>query len=320
MAKFRDAEPAPAAVDTAAEAASRGPAPPLGTSADGTVRPDRSIGDILAELRQLTAEQVEHVLARQKADGLRFGEAAVALGLASNDDVLFALAQQFHYPYVAESQRATAPELVALNQPFSLSAEYFRALRTQVMLRVFNGEGQGELRCGHSLAVLSRDAGDGKTYCAANLAVSLAQLGGKTLIVDANMRNPRLQDVFGISNRTGLSGILSGRSDTQVIQPVDGVPSLFMLPVGTLPPNPLELLERPAFGLLMRDLAAQFDYVVVDTPAAVSGSDANVVVARCTAALLVARKNFSRIAALQDLAASLAGGPARIAGVVINER
>ena len=321
MAKFRDSELNATVVETAEEAAqsaSRAPAPPLGMTADGTVRPDRSIGDILAELRHLTAEQVERVLAHQKANGVRFGEAAVALGLASKDDVLFALAQQFHYPYAPEAGRATSPELVALNEPFSPRAEYFRALRTQVILRVFNGD--AELRYGHSLAVLSQDGGDGKTYCAANLAVSLAQLGGKTLIVDANMRTPRLQEVFGISNRAGLSGILSGRSDNQVIQQVAGVPSLFVLPVGTIPPNPLELLERPAFGLLMRELAAKFDYVVVDTPAAVSGSDANVVAARCTAALLVARKNTSRLSALQDLAASLIGSPAKIAGVVINER
>ena len=279
----------------------------------------RSIGDILSELRHLSAEQVEKVLAHQRAHGVRFGEAAVALGLASKSDVLFALAQQFHYPYAPEEQRALSPDLVALNEPFSVRAEYFRALRTQVLLRAFAAPAS-EQRYGHSLAVLSHDGGDGKTYCAANLAVSLAQLGGKTLVVDADMRGPRLHEVFGISNRAGLSGILSGRSDNHVIQQVAGVPSLFVLPVGTIPPNPLELLERPAFGMLMRELASKFDYVVVDTPAVVHGSDANVVAARCTAALLVARKNTSRLAAVQDLAAGLIGSQTQVAGVVINER
>ena len=76
---------------------------------------DRSIGSIIAETRNLTADQVEKVLAFQKTKGIRFGEAAIALGYASTDDVLFALSQQFHYPYAAADQRKANPELVALN-------------------------------------------------------------------------------------------------------------------------------------------------------------------------------------------------------------
>ena len=275
---------------------------------------ERSIGDIIAELRNLTAEQVERVLERQRQTGVRFGEAAVALGFASKDDVLFALSQQFHYPYAPEEQRHVSPELVALNEPFSARAEGFRALRSQLMMRLF---AEGESR--RALAVISPDAGDGKTYCAANLAVTLAQLGGRTLLVDADMRGPRVHEVFKLTNQAGLSGILSGRSDSHVVQQVPGVPSLFVLPVGTTPPNPLELVERPAFGLLMRELVSKFDYVVVDTPAAVYGADAGVIAARCGAALLVARKGRGRIADLQDMAANLAATPAKLAGVIVNE-
>ena len=78
-----------------------------------------------------------------------------------------------------------------------------------------------------------------------------------------------------------------------------------MLPVGITPPNPLELVERPAFGLLMRELVSKFDHVVVDTPAAEYGADASVIAARCGAALVMARKNASRMGALQDLVADL---------------
>lgn len=276
---------------------------------------DRSIGDILSELRDLSAEQVEQVLAHQRAKGLRFGEAAVALGLASKDDVLLALAQQFHYPYAPEEHYAVSPELVALKEPFSPRAEAFRALRSQLMARVFTGT---EPR--RALAVISPDSGDGKTYCSANLAITLAQLGGRTLLVDADLRGPRLHELFELQNRHGLSGILSGRGSDQVIQQVPRVPSLFVLPVGTTPPNPLELVERPAFGLLMRELATKFDHVVVDTPAAIYGADATVIAARCGAALIIARKNTSRVAWLQDLLGSFAGSPAKVAGVVVNER
>jgi len=276
---------------------------------------DRSIGAIISETRNLTAEQVEQILAHQRKTGVRFGEAAIALGFASTDDVLFALAQQFHYPYAAEEQRKLSPELVALNQPFSLQAEAFRAIRSQVMMRVF-GEADAPRR---ALAVVSPDSGDGKTYFAANLAVTLAQLGGRTLLVDADLRAPRQHDVFNVRNDAGLSGILSGRAEAQVVQQVAGVPSLFILPVGITPPNPVELVERPAFGLLIRELVAKFDHVVVDTPAATLGSDASVIAARCGNALVVARKNSSRMSALQDLIATLTGTPARVAGVIVNE-
>ncbi len=275
---------------------------------------DRSIGDILSELRDLSADQVEQILRHQRDHNVRFGEAAVALQLVSKEDVLFALSQQFHYPYAPEEKRVNTPELVTLNEPFSPRAEYFRAMRTQLTMRAF---AEGEMR--RAVAVISPDTGDGKTYCAANLAVTLAQLGGRTLLVDADMRGPRLHQVFGLPNRTGLSGILSGRADRQVIQQVAGVPSLFVLPVGTTPPNPLELAERPAFGLLMRELAVKFDHVLVDTPAAIYGSDASVIAARCGAAIIVARKNKAKIDLLQDLVASFSGSPAKLVGVVMNE-
>ncbi|WIV96560.1 polysaccharide biosynthesis tyrosine autokinase [Kinneretia aquatilis] len=276
---------------------------------------DRSIGTIISEARNLSAEQVEQILVYQRKNSVRFGEAAIALGFASTDDVLFALAQQFHYPYAAEEQRKTSPELIALNQPFSLQAEAFRAIRSQVMMRVFGDAEAGR----RALAVISSDHGDGKTYFAANLAVTLAQLGGRTLLVDADLRSPRQHEVFNVRNDAGLSGILAGRSEAQVIQQIAGVPSLFILPVGVTPPNPVELVERPAFGLLIRELVAKFDHVIVDTPAASSGSDASVIAARCGSALVVARKNQSSVHALQDLVATLTGTPARLAGVIVNE-
>ena len=313
MAQVRDSAPDPSILD--AEPTPR-PAPAsAGDGSDGdTLVQERSIGDIIAELRNLTAEQVEKVLAHQRSHSLRFGESAVALGFASREDVLFALSQQFHYPYAPEEQRKASPELVSLNEPFSPRAESFRAMRSQLMMRVFT---EGEAH--PAVAVISPDGGDGRTYCAANLAITLAQLGGRTLLVDADMRSPRMHEVFQISNQAGLSGILSGRADKGVIQQVVGIPSLFVLPVGTTPPNPLELVERQAFGLLMRELMSKFDHVIVDTPAASQGADASVISARCGAALVIARRNVARVSALHDLVASLTGSPARLVGAVMND-
>jgi protein-tyrosine kinase len=275
---------------------------------------DRPIGEIIRQTNQLTADQVEQVLAYQRERGIRFGEAAIALGLATGEDVLWALSQQFHYPYAADQRNHLHDELVVAKNPFSFRSEAFRAIRSQLMMRVFTADMPHR-----AVAVVSPDSGDGKTYFAANMAIAFSQLGGRTLLVDADMRSPRQHDLFGIDNATGLSGILSGRTMVNVIRPVNELPSLFVLPVGAVPPNPLELVERPAFALLMRELTSKFDYVVVDTPAYTHGADAPVIAARCGAVLAIAREGKSKMTALHDLVDALRETPAKLCGVIMNE-
>lgn len=275
---------------------------------------DKSIGHFIAQANNLSAEEVERILNHQKREGLKFGEAAVSLGLAKSEDVLWALSQQFHYPYSANSSAGTSAELVLAHKPFGHQAEAFRVLRSQINMRLYATD---EPR--RALAVVSPESGDGKSFFSANLAIGFSQLGGRTLLLDADMRTPRLHEIFGIEGGAGLSNILSGRVESNVIRPVRDLPSLFLLPVGTLPPNPLELLERPAFGFLLRELQSKFDYVIVDTPAASQGADYAVIAARCGAALLLARQDRSRMQAVQDLVDGLASTPTTLAGVVLNE-
>jgi len=305
MAKFRTSKVIDLQIPTAAAAAS---------SDEQNQLLDRPIGEILRDKLHLSADQVEQILAHTRDHGGRFGDAAVALGFASQDDVLQALSEQFGYPYADEARRRLSPELVTLNQPFSSQAEAFRAIRSQIMMRVFSEEQQKR-----ALAVVSPASGDGKTFFSANLAVTLAQAGGRTLLVDADLRGPRLHQVFNLDNTAGLSSVLAGRVDSQVVQQVDGVPSLFVMPVGVTPPNPLELIDRPAFSMLMRELVLKFDHVVVDTPAVMYGTDAHVIAARCGAVLVVARQNESHIGALQQLVTTISHSPARMAGVIMNE-
>lgn len=311
MAKFRDSVPDVTSV-IEASAQMRAPAAPPPGGEDPEVR-DRSIGDILAELRNLSADQVEQVLRHQQEKGVRFGEAALALGFVNKDDILFALSQQFHYPYAPGERFDTSPDLVALNQPFSNQAEAVRGVRSQLLARVFSDPAQ------RAIAVVGADDGDGRTFFAANLAVSLAQLGRRTLLVDADLRNPRIHTLFGLNLTPGLSGILSGRAESHVIQKIGAVPDLCVMAGGTTPPNPLELIERPAFGLLLKELSSKFDHVVVDTPAAVHGSDGAVIASKCGACVVVARKDHSRLAAMQELLAVLTDMRSKVAGVVFNE-
>ena len=280
----------------------------------------RSIGEIIRDTRNLSAEQVGQILAYQKTHGVRFGEAAIALGFATPDDVLHALAQQFNYAYAGGDGGDKAnPELVVLNQPFSQQAEAFRAIRAQILLRTQPGAVEGAPKVKRALAVVSPNGGDGKTFFCANLAVALAQMGGKSLVVDADLRGPRLHDVFGVEAGTGLSGLLAGRRGDSVIKAVKGVPNLFVLPVGISPPNPLELLQGPAFGLLLRELLNKFDHVLVDTPAGQYGADSVVAAARCGVALIVARKDMARLGVLREQVQTLSATGAQVAGIVMNE-
>lgn len=276
---------------------------------------ERTIGEIISQANNLSPEQIEQILAYQRANGVRFGEAAVALGLADSDDVLWALAQQFHYPYSAENSSKLSAELVVATKPFSEQAEAFRSMRSHIIMRMYSDQAPRK-----AIAVLSPNSGDGKSYFAANLAAAFSQLSGRTLLIDADMRNPRQHEIFGLRDRSvGLSAILSGRAAGSVICPVKELPSLFVLPVGTTPPNPLELLERPAFGMLIRELLPRFDHIIVDTPSASQGADYAVIAAKAGAAMLVARQNKTHMYALQEVLHTVTLGPTQLTGTVMNE-
>lgn len=276
---------------------------------------DRSIGDLIRELRKLDARQVELILQHQRQHGMRFGDAAIALKLASRDDVLWALSQQFHYPYAAEGGLGgLGGELVTATDPFSAAAEVFRDVRSQLLMGVLAPD-----QPRRALAVLSPNVGDGKSYFAANLAVVFSQLGESTLLIDGDMRTPRQHKIFGVEPASGLSNILAGRAGVDVEQAISGLPGMHLLTVGTLPPNPLELMQRASFSFLMQDVLSRFDHVIVDTPATVRGADSRVLAARCGAALVIGRRNRTRMDGLHDLVQQIARSHAKIAGVLLNE-
>ena len=274
---------------------------------------DRAIGNILVKGGRMTQDQVTDVLKRQAEHGTHFGDAAVALKFVSNDDVFWALSQQFHFPLVPHRGNDLHDDLVAAIDPFSEHAELFREVRTNLL----HGALHPDLPK-RALAIISPNIGDGKSFVTANLAVTFSQLGGRTLLVDADMRTPRQHEIFKISGHHGLSHLLSGRRETNVIEQITNLPSLFVLPAGAVPPNPLELVQRPAFPLLLAELLTKFDYVVVDTPAAQHGADARVVAGRC-AALAVGRVGKTKIPAMEALLKSMGKTTVRSAGVLMNE-
>lgn len=285
--------------------------------APGTGGPSRLIGHLLDAKIGLGSEKVQEILEFARSKGLRFGEAAVELGVATQDQVLHALSVQFDYAYTSEERRQLLPELVGLNQPFSMQAEAFREIRSQLMALRYSDDPDQTRR--PALAIVSPASGEGKTFFSANIAVSLAQVGGRTLLIDADLRGPRQHEVFRLDNSAGLSSVLAGHVPPDVVQAVPDVANLFVMPGGIAPPNPLELLERPVFRMLIHELTSKFDHVIVDTPALMFGADARVIAAHCGAALVVARKDQSRHGSLQQLVAALSRSPAQIAGVILNE-
>jgi protein-tyrosine kinase len=272
---------------------------------------ERSIGELIREIRDLTDAQVERIVEHQRKHGTRFGESAVALRMASGDEVLWALSQQFDYPYAREGGLKRSRELVAAAEPFGEQAEAFRELRSQLL-----ADTEAPRR---AYAIVSPDRGDGRSYVAANLAIAFSQLGERTLLLDADMRAPTQHRLFGRTGKLGLSGILAGHVGSSAIQTVPGLPSLYVLAVGTEPPNPQELIQRPAFGSLLQRVIARFDHVVVDTPAGAIGADWRVIAAACGGAVMIGRRHRTRMPDLGRMKATIARSRVRLAGVVMND-
>lgn len=268
---------------------------------------------MLVDAGKIRPEDGERVLRHARDNGLRFGDAAVALGFVSADDVADMLARQFRYPYLRLGESSVSPDVAAAWTPFTPSVEALRSLRSQLLLRWFGG---GERR---SLAIVGPGRNEGRSHLAANLAVVFSQMGERTLLIDADLRNPRQHILFGASNATGLSAVLAGRSELDVIARIPGFVDLSILSAGAIPPNPLELLGRDVFPELIRDVSVRFDVVIVDTPAASLGADAQLVAARCSGALMLVRKDHSLLDRCRDLADALNASGVRLVGSVVNE-
>jgi chain length determinant protein tyrosine kinase EpsG len=275
---------------------------------------DRSIGAILVDSGRLSTDNAERILRVQKEQGKLFGDAAIELGLLTQDDIRFALSNQFQYPYLGAADDSLSHELIAAYQPFSPAVEQLRALRSQLMLRWFDSATER-----NTLAIVSPGAREGRSFIAANLAVVFSQLGERVLLIDADMRRPRQHALFKLGNHAGLSAILAGRAGTEAVVRVAPLLGLSVLPAGSLPPNPQELLGRPAFAGLLHALSAEFDIIIVDTPAAREFADAQTVAVRAGAALLLAQQNRTSAAALTQLTRTLQQSGATLVGSVLND-
>ena len=274
-----------------------------------------SIGGILIDSGRLTPEAAARILEVQKEEGLRFGDAAIRLGLLTEEDVQQALSQQYSYTYLQPGDDSVSEEVVAAFRPFSTIVEQLRALRSQLTLRWFDAEPEMH----KTLAIVSPESGDGRSFVAANLAVVFSQLGARTLLIDADLRKPRQHELFHLPNKLGLSSVLAGRGELdKVITRIPGLKALSVLPAGAVPPNPQELLTRLPYSSVMIDVQGHFDVVLVDTPAGNETADVQAITARTRGALIVARKDKTSFPGLQTLHSSLQHGGVGVVGALLN--
>ncbi len=202
--------------------------------------------------------------------------------------------------------------VVSVSESKSPAAEAYRSLRTSVQF-------MGLDRKIRVIQITSPSQAEGKSTTIANLAVALASAGQRVVIVDADLRRPRIHHFFGLDNTFGLTSVLVGDvSLADAMQPAPGLPRIHVLASGPIPPNPSELLAANRTAELLKTLAQHADVVLIDCPPVLPVTDATVLAPRCDATLLVVRAGRTHQGQLRRAAEVLAHVSAPVAGIVLN--
>jgi len=192
-------------------------------------------------------------------------------------------------------------------------SEAFRGLRTSVLLSAAG-------RPPRSLTFVSAEPGEGKTTVASNLAISLAQLGKRVLLVDGDMRRPCVHKLFDIENHSqGLVTYLTGEQDWRELVRPTGMANLDCLVCGPVPPNPSELLSSDRMQLLIREAMAEYPFVLVDAPPLLNVADGRILATMVEGAILVVRGGFTPRELAQQAQMHIRDVGAHLIGVVLND-
>lgn len=278
----------------------------LGT--DSLLASSTKMGPMLVAMGKLSPKDLGMITLAQKKHGLRFGDAALKLGLVSSEDINAILAEQFAYTQTPAASSKLDRRLSALFQPDSIQAEALRSLRSELMLRYFNPQPH------RSLALVSAEDAAGTALTAANLAISFAQQGLRTLLVDSNLRAPQLNALFDLNQHApGLSDWIADRTAVAPTA-IESVRSLWVLPAGTRAPNPQELLASKHYQERIGALTQGFDVTLISTSPMDSNRDAQLVAAQAGAALLLARAHVTHTQALVAISNRLRDLGVRLVG------
>jgi capsular exopolysaccharide synthesis family protein len=250
-----------------------------------------------------------------------FGGATLAIGLAfffeyldSNIKSPEEMKQHLGLPFLgmvpALFGKATENPLINNGVPANFS-ESFRGLRTNLLFS------STETGC-RSVAVTSTAPGEGKTVVAANMAMALAQAGERVLLIDADMRKPRIHTIFGKPQKPGLSNVLVGNAKSSESVLKTTVPGLWVMPSGVHPPNPAELLASKRFKDFIVTLGEHFDWVIVDTPPVMAVTDSSIVAHAANGVVFVVGAEMTSRHAAQRALEQLGHSRAKLVGAVLN--
>ena len=205
---------------------------------------------------------------------------------------------------------AVKKPLIVQDDPHSVRAEAFRTLRTNLQfLDIEEG--------GRSFVVTSSVPSEGKTTTSANLAIALADAGARVVIVDGDMRRPKLASYLGLEGAVGLSDVLIARAElSDVLQPW-GRGNLTVLPAGSIPPNPSELLGSRSMASTIRTLESEFDVVLIDLPPLLPVTDAAIVTKLTRGALLIVAAGRTHKGEFSGAIAALGDVGARVSGIIM---
>lgn len=202
--------------------------------------------------------------------------------------------------------------LVTLEDKRSAMAEAYRHLRTSLL---FSSAGKPP----QTILVTSSQPSEGKTTTAINTAITLAQSGAEVVLIDCDLRRPRLHNHFDMTNSSGLTNYLSGEKNTEnLIRPFPGLPKLKIVTSGPIPPNPAELLSSNEMKNFLQFLKGNYQHVVIDSPPAISFTDAAILSTLVDGVVLVAMAGKSSLHLMRRFKQRLANIGARIYGVVLN--
>lgn len=212
------------------------------------------------------------------------------------------------------AEKSQCVELVTYQRKPGLMAESFRAALTSIL---FTGQNGNRPRV---LAVTSPSPSEGKTTVVTNLAIAMAETGHKVLLIDADMRKPRIHEIFEISNETGLTTLLRSEKETEAV-PVLGtdVPGLFVLPAGPHVAGPTNLLYSKRFSDALAKLKKEFSMILIDTPPMLQIPDARVIGRVTQGVVLVVRANVTTRDAAVAARARLRDDGVRVIGTVMND-
>ncbi|WP_217558546.1 CpsD/CapB family tyrosine-protein kinase [Paenibacillus sp. GbtcB18] len=202
--------------------------------------------------------------------------------------------------------------IIAHSNPMSPISETYRTLRTNIQ---YSGV-DGEIR---TLMVTSASPWEGKSTTIDNLAVVYAQTDKKVLLIDADLRKPTAHRTFGLSNRTGLTDVLTRQAEVEEALKETDIPGLYVMTCGTVPPNPSEILGSLRMKELLERLKQEFDVILIDTPPVLAVSDAQVVATQCDGVVLVVNAGGVKRELVQKARDSLQFVHARVLGVVLNK-